>query len=121
LHSVAQLAGVLLFSYIFAISNIKSFVGGGTKISLLLVTGNMNQATKLRHFNMTSFFPLPNAFFLFLAAPLLYRWLYKTMKLILIFYSNDDYWKVLDENVRIFNSIFQGYSNQKKMNLIFKA
>jgi len=30
---------------------------------------------------------------------------------ILAFYSNDDSWKVLDENVRIFNSLYQGYSN----------
>jgi len=35
----------------------------------------------------------------------------KTTTFILAFYSRDDSWKVLDENVRIFNSLFQGYSN----------
>jgi len=35
----------------------------------------------------------------------------KTTTFILALYSSNDSWKVLDENVRIFNSLFQGYSN----------
>jgi len=34
----------------------------------------------------------------------------KTTTFILAFFS-DDFWKVLDENVQTFNSLFQGYSN----------
>jgi len=33
------------------------------------------------------------------------------MTFILAFYSSDDSWKVLDENIWIFNSLYQGYSN----------
>jgi len=38
----------------------------------------------------------------------------KPRSFILLFHSSDDFWKVLNENVRIFNSLFQEYSNQKK-------
>jgi len=38
----------------------------------------------------------------------------KTTIFILAFYSSDDSGKVLDENVRIFNSLYQGYSNYKR-------
>jgi len=48
------------------------------------------------------------------------RWLYKTTTFILTFYSCDDSWKVLNENVRIFNCLFQGYPNLE-MNPLFKA
>jgi len=34
----------------------------------------------------------------------------KNTTFILAFYSNDDSWKVLDENIRILNSLFQGCS-----------
>jgi len=37
--------------------------------------------------------------------------LIKTMTFILAFYSSDDSWRVLDENIWIFNSLFQGYLN----------
>jgi len=44
---------------------------------------------------------------------------------ILTFYSSDDSWKALDENVQIFNCLFQGYSNILKHTisklLIFSA
>jgi len=39
------------------------------------------------------------------------RWPYKTTTIILAVSSSDGSWKVLDENVWIFNSLFQGYSN----------
>jgi len=42
------------------------------------------------------------------------QWSYKTTTLILTFYFSDDSLKVLHENVRIFNSLFQGYPNQKR-------
>jgi len=34
------------------------------------------------------------------------RWPYKTTTFILTFYSSNNSWKVLDENVQIFNSLF---------------